>query len=53
MPIAPGSSQTFPCAVTSPSTGTTHPTTWQVTARGEGNGIVGPHNRVHLQGLRS
>ena len=41
MPIAPGSSQTFSVHGDLTVHGATHPTTWQVTARGEGNGIVG------------
>ena len=41
LPIAPGSSQTFSVRGDLTVHGTTHPTTWQVTARGEGNGIVG------------
>ncbi len=41
MPIAPGSSQTFSVRGDLTVHGATHPTTWQVTARGEGNGIVG------------
>ena len=41
LPIAPGSSQTFSVRGDLTVHGATHPTTWQVTARGEGNGIVG------------
>lgn len=41
MPIAPGSSQTFSLRGDLTVHGATHPTTWQVTARGEGTGIVG------------
>ena len=41
LPIAAGSSQTFSVRGDLTVHGTTHPTTWQVTARGEGNGIVG------------
>jgi polyisoprenoid-binding protein YceI len=41
MPIAPGSSQTFSVRGDLTVHGATHPTTWQVTARAEGNGIVG------------
>ena len=41
LPIAPGSSQTFSVRGDFTVHGATHPTTWQVTARGEGNGIVG------------
>jgi len=41
MPIAPGSSQTFSVRGDLTVHGVTHPTTWQVTARGEGEGIVG------------
>jgi len=41
MPIAPGSSQTFSVRGDLTVHGATRPTTWQVTARGEGNGIVG------------
>ncbi len=40
-PIAPGSSQTFSVRGDLTVHGATHPTTWQVTARGDGNGIVG------------
>ena len=41
MPIAPGSSQTFSVRGDLTVHGATHPTIWQVTARGEGNGVVG------------
>lgn len=41
LPLAPGSSQTFTVRGDLTVHGTTHPTTWQVTARGEGTGIVG------------
>jgi polyisoprenoid-binding protein YceI len=41
MPIAPGSSQTFSVRGDLTVHGATRPTTWQVTARGEGNGVVG------------
>ncbi|HEX5072982.1 MAG TPA: YceI family protein, partial [Gemmatimonadaceae bacterium] len=41
LPIAPGSSQTFSVRGDLTVHGATHPTTWQVTARGEGNSIVG------------
>jgi polyisoprenoid-binding protein YceI len=41
LPIAPGSSQTFSVRGDLTVRGATHPTTWQVTARAEGNGIVG------------
>ena len=41
LPIAPGSSQTFSVRGDLTVNGATHPTTWQVTARGEGNSIVG------------
>ena len=41
LPIAPGSSQTFSVRGDLTVRGVTHPTTWQVTARGEGNGVVG------------
>ena len=41
MPIAPGSSQTFSVRGDLTVHGVTHPTTWQVTARGEGKDIVG------------
>ena len=41
LPIAPGSSQTFSVRGDLTVHGATHPTTWQVTARGEENGIVG------------
>lgn len=41
MPIAPGSSQTFSVKGDLTVHGVTHPTTWQVTARGEGNDVVG------------
>jgi len=41
LPIAPGSWQTFSVRADLTVHGGTHPTTWQVTARGEGNGIVG------------
>ena len=41
MPIAPGSSQTFSVRGDLTVRGATHPTIWQVTARSEGNGIVG------------
>ena len=41
LPIAPGSSQTFSVRGDLTVHGATRPTTWQVTARGEGNGIVG------------
>lgn len=41
LPIAPGSSQTFSVRGDLTVHGATHPTTWQVTARAEGNGIVG------------
>ena len=41
LPIAPGSSQTFSVRGELTVHGATHPTTWQVTARAEGNGIVG------------
>ena len=41
MPIAPGSSQTFSVRGDLTVHGVTRPTTWQVTARGEGKDIVG------------
>ena len=41
LPIAPGSSQTFSVRGDLTVHGATHPTIWQVTARAEGNGIVG------------
>jgi len=41
LPIAPGSSQTFSVRGDLTVHGTTRPTTWQVTARAEANGIVG------------
>ena len=41
MPIAPGSSQTFSVRGDLTVHGVTRPTTWQVTARGEGTDIVG------------
>ena len=41
LPIAPGSSQTFSVRGDLTVHGATRPTTWQVTARGEANGIVG------------
>jgi hypothetical protein len=41
LPIAAGSSQTFSVRGDLTVHGATHPTTWQVTARGEGDGIVG------------
>jgi polyisoprenoid-binding protein YceI len=41
MPIAPGASQTFSVRGDLTVHGVTRPTTWQVTARGEGNDVVG------------
>jgi polyisoprenoid-binding protein YceI len=41
LPIAPGSSQTFSVRGDLTVHGVTRPTTWQVTARGEGKDIVG------------
>jgi polyisoprenoid-binding protein YceI len=41
MPIAPGASQTFTVRGDLTVHGVTHPTTWQVTARGEGKDVVG------------
>jgi polyisoprenoid-binding protein YceI len=41
LPIGPGSSQTFVVRGDLTVHGVTHPTTWQVTARGEGKDIVG------------
>ena len=41
LPISPGSSQTFSVRGDLTVHGATHSTIWQVTARGEGNGIVG------------
>lgn len=41
LPIQPGSSQTFSVRGDLTVHGVTRPTTWQVTARGEGNDIVG------------
>jgi polyisoprenoid-binding protein YceI len=40
-PIQPGSSQTFSVRGDLTVHGVTRPTTWQVTARGEGNDVVG------------
>ena len=41
LPIAAGASQTFSVQGDLTVHGVTHPTTWQVTARGEGNDVVG------------
>jgi polyisoprenoid-binding protein YceI len=41
LPIGPGSSQTFVVRGDLTVHGVTRPTTWQVTARGEGNTVVG------------
>jgi polyisoprenoid-binding protein YceI len=41
LPIAPGSSQTFVVRGDLTVHGVTRPTTWQVTARGEGKDVVG------------
>lgn len=41
LPIGPGSSQTFVVRGDLTVHGVTRPTTWQVTARGEGNDVVG------------
>lgn len=41
IPIAPGSSQTFSVRGDLTVHGVTRPTTWQVTARGEGNDVIG------------
>ena len=41
LPIAPGSSQTFSVRGDLTVHGATRPTTWQVTARGEGKDVVG------------
>ena len=41
LPIAAGSSQTFSVQGDLTVHGVTHPITWQVTARGEGNDVVG------------
>jgi polyisoprenoid-binding protein YceI len=41
LPIAPGSSQTFSVRGDLTVHGVTRPTTWQVTARGEGSDVVG------------